>query len=273
MRVEKIIASASITQDSYRLRHKVDAQIGSQSESLAESRSSGKSSSSTSGKDSSHGSEGASSPNEIDIEVYPGKDQTNIARINGSYQGFQCMVDQDELHGLPMRLAGIGGNLADKLSFHLKGQVDKKGKFNVFVTGLATTMVQFKLWGNLFPGVERPVDNINPEIFRDEVFRRLKRYQKSDVPGLREWVTGMTTFWDKWHGVFQLDLQTDLIRRLNDLRNDFQDQIDKQQEQIIALRKENIDLRQETSDLRLQVRQTAQSLNSTRSSSVFANYP
>ena len=157
---------------------------------------------------------------DIEIEVFPSSNQKNIVQINGHYQGRQCLIDRDELHGLPLRVNGVGGNLADKLSFQLKGEVDKKGKFNLFVTGLATTLVKFKLWGDVFPDVERPADALTPELFKEEVFRRLKRQYQSTRhgnPGLDQWIKGMTDFWDKWHPVFQMDLQADVLRRFEDV--------------------------------------------------------
>lgn len=198
LKVERIMASASITQDSYHARSKIDTE-----------------------KD-----------DEIDVEIYPDADKKNIARINGNYQSFQCMLDEGELERLPFKLQGTGGSLSDRMKFHLKGEVDRNGQFNLFVVGLATTMVQFKLWGKVFPGVKCPAKEITPDVFREEIFRKLGRLKNSSTPGLQEWVTGMTNFWDKWSGIFQMDLQKDLIRKMEEIRDMMNQRMDTIQERL-----------------------------------------
>lgn len=159
---------------------------------------------------------------DIDIDIYPSSNQKNIAQINGRYQGYQELIDRDELHGLPLRLHGAGNSLAEKMSFQLKGEVDKKGKFNLFLTGLATTIVKLKLTAKVFPTVEAPIDSFNPEVLCDEVFRKIGQNYSSGkdkngkhVPGLQQWCSGLWQFWERYGSIFQMDMQRDVMSRFD----------------------------------------------------------
>lgn len=158
---------------------------------------------------------------EIDIDIFPSSNQKNIAQINGRYQGYQELVDRDELHGLPLRLHGAGSSLAEKMSFQLKGQTDKKGKFNLFLTGLATTVIKLKLTSKVFPTIEAPIDNFSPEVLCDEVFRKIgqntsgKDKNGKIVPGLQQWCAGLWQFWERYGSIFQMDMQRDIMTRFD----------------------------------------------------------
>lgn len=169
---------------------------------------------------------------EIDIDIFPSSNQKNIAQISGRYQGYEELVDRDELHGLPLRLHGAGSSLAEKMSFQLKGEVDKKGKFNLFLTGLATTVIKLKLTSKVFPTVEAPIDNFSPEVLCDEVFRKIGQNYTSgcdkngkQVPGLQQWCAGLWQFWERYGSIFQMDMQKDVISRFDQV-NKLLDKLD-----------------------------------------------
>src|SRR6516162_7939648 len=107
---------------------------------------------------------------EITIEISPTSNKKDIERIVGQFAGHNCQLNKEEVDRLVDYIKGIKGNLTDKVSFHVKGSVDPKGQFQVFVTGLATTMVQFKLMGEVFPGESLP---FTPNMMDERTFRKL----------------------------------------------------------------------------------------------------
>lgn len=178
---------------------------------------------------------------DIEVEIIPHSGGKNIAQINGSYEGHKCTLDRSDLHGLALQLKGTGGTLTERVSLHLNGKQDKKGEFNMFLTCMCTTLVQFRLWGEVFPDVETPIEKVSADVLRDEVFSKLKapEYSKSKNKALSEWVSGINSFWDRWHKWFNKDVTKGVLeQQLKELGQEvqmLQQLVKKQGEQIAQL--------------------------------------
>ena len=204
--------------------------------------------------------------NEIEVEIIPHSSGKNIAQINGNYHGLKCTLDRSDLHGLPLQIKGTGGTLSEKVSLHLNGKQDKKGEFNLFLTCMCTTLVKFQLWGEVFPNVDAPVEKISADVLRDEVFRKLRNsdYSKHKDKAVTEWVSGMNSFWDRWHKWFKNDVsKEELFENLDSLNQTVKKQseelssqrklLERQSEEIMRLSNKVTELQQYLNDLQKQL--------------------
>lgn len=138
----------------------------------------------------------------LEVEIFPSGNGKNIGEIIGKSGTKSCRLDR-ELSGLPYVIKGIGTSLSDRIAWNLRGNVDSDGKFKVFLTGLSTTMVQFKLSGELFGEdlVKKLGLELGPEIFTKKVFKTLAKY-KTDNPDFQHYIEKMVHFWDNFNHFF-----------------------------------------------------------------------
>lgn len=166
---------------------------------------------------------------EITIEISPTSTRKDIEKIMGKFGKHSCQLNKDELDKLVQHIKGMKGSLSDKINFHVKGSVNPKGQFQLFVTGLATTAVQFKLWGKVFPN--EPIASW-PFMMDNKIFKQLGKY-KTDNLLLKNWISKMIGFWNGYSHMFDNENE-DLKVEVRELRN----QVLEMRREIGALRKE-----------------------------------
>jgi hypothetical protein len=137
---------------------------------------------------------------ELTVSIYPDNTGKNIATIDGKYRNITCSIGEKELKRLPMMLKGSGAHLSDKIKTNISGRINPDGNFTIFVNSLATTLVEFKLVGKIFP--ETGITKISPRIFNYKTLNDLSKLAK-DNEKLAKWIEKITSFWNKWKFMFK----------------------------------------------------------------------
>lgn len=158
---------------------------------------------------------------ELEVEIDPDSSGQDISNINGRYGNYKCHLTDDELKKIPSIIKGVGAHLSDKIKLNLKGNVDENGKFTIFVTGLASTLVQVKLTGKVFPGVK--LDDISPESINYHSLAYLSKIARGDKK-MEQWVSKMLQFWNSWQFMFRdldevdrLKIEVETLKEKNSL--------------------------------------------------------
>jgi hypothetical protein len=139
---------------------------------------------------------------ELTVEIYPHPGGKDIAEIDGKYGNMKCTLKESELATLPLILKGSGGHLADKIRTNISGHVDANGNFQIFVSSLATTLVQFKLMGKVFPESGLHLNKFTPEILNYACLKKLSKLANGNKR-MSAWVEKMVKFWNQWKFMFQ----------------------------------------------------------------------
>ena len=162
---------------------------------------------------------------EITVSIYPDNTGKNISTIDGKYRNIICTIGEKELKKLPRLLRGSGMHLSDKIKTNISGKINPDGNFTIFINSLATTLVEFKLVGKIFP--ETGITKISPRIFSYETLNSLSKLAK-DNEKLAKWIEKIIGFWNQWKFMFK-DL---------DKKDYLEDIIDEQEKQIMILKGE-----------------------------------
>lgn len=161
---------------------------------------------------------------DLEIEILPNSNGENISEIIGKIGDKECKVGQEELYGIPLVIDGTGASLSERVKCHLKGNLNPKGEFNLFLTGMCTTLVQFKISGKLFGDdllKEVPGAKISPQIFSKAIFKKIAKHQTTN-PELKVYISKMVNFWNNYHHFFHnRDIELEILRNeIIDLRRE-----------------------------------------------------
>lgn len=174
---------------------------------------------------------------ELTVSIYPDNTGKNIATIDGKYRNITCSIGEKELKRLPMMLKGVGAHLSDKVKTNISGKINPDGRFTIFINHLATTLVEFKLVGKIFP--ETGITKISPRIFNYKTLNNLSKLAK-DNEKLAKWIEKITAFWNQWKFMFK-DI---------DKKDYLEDLIESQATEIAELKRGLIVLQTEIVELR-----------------------
>jgi hypothetical protein len=174
---------------------------------------------------------------EISISIYPDDIGKNISNIDGKYRNMLCNIGEKELRKLPLMLKGTGIHLSDKIKSSISGKINADGNFTIFVSSLATTLVEFKLIGKIFP--ETGIKRITPRIFNYKILNNLSKLAEGNNK-LGKWIDKIVGFWNQWKFMF---------RDLN--KKDYlEDLVDEQNKQIAELKRDMCTLQNEIEELK-----------------------
>jgi hypothetical protein len=161
----------------------------------------------------------------LTVAIYPDESGKNIANIDGKYRDITCTIGEKELKKIPRMLKGAGVHLSDKIKTNISGKINPDGNFTIFINSLATTLVEFKLVGKIFP--ESGITKISPRIFNYETLNNLSKLAQ-DNEKLAKWIEKIIKFWNQWKFMFK-DL---------DKKDYLEDLVDEQAKQIESLKRE-----------------------------------
>lgn len=152
----------------------------------------------------------------LDVAYYTSSDGNNLNQINATVDLYpssslsqngkplkrlECKIIGDELYHLPLAIKGIEASLVDRAKYKIKTR-NRGDNVDVFITGLTSVVVQFKLWGQLFKDSPCPIDSIKPEMFSAAVFAEIEKQAKRSQM-MNKWTEPMLNFWNKWGFMFE----------------------------------------------------------------------
>jgi hypothetical protein len=177
----------------------------------------------------------------LEVDVFPDDSGQDIKLISGKYGNTKITLSPEELAGLPMIIKGANGSLSERIKYKISGHVNANNEVEIFVTQLATTLVQFKLMGRIFPqtkDLRLTCENINYA-----TLHKLSKRAEND-PKMKAWLSPLIKFYNQWKFALAPDSTLDLMEgRLDDLETE-----------ISMLKRENLTLKEDVEHLREEVR-------------------
>jgi hypothetical protein len=173
----------------------------------------------------------------LEVDIFPTDSGQDIKLIAGKYGNTKVTLSPEELVELPMIIKGAQGTLSERLRYKISGQVNANNEVEIFVTQLATTLVQFKLMGRIFPqtkDLRLTCENINYA-----TLRRLSKRAEHD-PKMKAWLSPLIKFYNHWKFALSENGALDLVdARVGDL-----------EDEVSRLKRENEGLKEELDSIR-----------------------
>ena len=185
----------------------------------------------------------------IEVSVVPTEDGHEIQAVRGRMGNLKVDLDSTELAALPFLIKGASGSLAEKIKFRSNGHTNKEGEVEVFLTGLTTTLVQFKLMGRVFPKTSDL--KLTTESLNYSTLKRLAKIAKHDHR-MQSWLSEILKFWNNYKFMLSVDSSLDLTNSMIDLLRQENKRI---KQELLALKEEQTLLRSEIFSLKEAVKQ------------------
>jgi len=185
----------------------------------------------------------------IEVSVVPTEDGHEIQAVRGRMGNLKVDLDSTELAALPFLIKGASGSLAEKIKFRINGHTNKEGEVEVFLTGLTTTLVQFKLMGRVFPKTSDL--KLTTESLNYSTLKRLAKIAKHDHR-MQSWLSEILKFWNNYKFMLSVDSSLDLTNSMIDLLRQENKRI---KQELLAVKEEQTLLRSEIFSLKEAVKQ------------------